>query len=257
MPSAEIFQRNTNEPHSANMAQPSAVTDELRKGSQTVREAFLKAPVRFAGSKTVLLGAGAAHPWLLIRSGFAIRCCVLADGRRAILDLLIPGDIVGLDHFVTSKPMGEVIGVSRIAYHALEPNAVDELAEDRSVLRYVLARTAEARWRSDRLSVMLGRLDAEARIAALCLDIHDRLRQRGLADTSSFELPLTQEQIADHLGLTLVHVNRTCRRLREQGMATITRQAVVIHDMERMRTLVRGLPQQELHTPEIKLPKFN
>ena len=77
----------------------------------------------------------------------------------------------------------------------------------------------------------------------MLLDIHDRMLRRGLIRRPRFNLPLTQEQIADHLGLTLVHVNRILRRLREEGIAAIDRQLVVIERFDVLRELARGLPQ--------------
>src|SRR5262249_23226754 len=145
---------------------------------------------------------------IMLRSGFAFRCWGLADGRRAILDVLVPGDIVGLDHIVLASPIAEITAANRVGYNALEPARLRALMADRCVALSVMALLAEARWRSDRLAAMIGRLDAEARLAALILSIYDRLRRRGLTNHLSYNLPLTQEQIADHLGLTLVHVNR-------------------------------------------------
>ena len=101
---------------------------------------------------------------------------------------------------------------------------------------------------------MIGRLDAKSRLAAFLLGIHDRLRRRGLTDQLSFNLPLTQEQIADHLGLTLVHLNRTLRRMREERLVNVDRQAVIIRDLEGLRALVRGLPQLA-DTLEALIPK--
>jgi CRP/FNR family transcriptional regulator, anaerobic regulatory protein len=72
--------------------------------------------------------------------------------------------------------------------------------------------------------------------------IHDRLRRRGLTSDLSFNLHLTQEQLADHRGLTLVHVNRTLRRMREDRLVIVDRQVVIIMDLEGLRELVRGLP---------------
>ena len=86
----------------------------------------------------------------------------------------------------------------------------------------------------------------------MLLDIHDRLRHRDLINRPTFNLPLTQEQIADHLGLTLVHVNRTLRRLREEKIVLVERQVVIIQDIERLRELAQGLPQAaELPAPFI------
>jgi CRP-like cAMP-binding protein len=179
----------------------------------------------------------------MIRSGFAYRSCVLANGRRAILDLLVPGDFAGLDHLVLETPIEEITAASRLGYHALDPASARVLFEDRAGALRLFALIAEARWRSDRVAAMIGRLDAQARIAALILGVYDRLRRRGLVNQLSFNLPLTQEQIADHLGLTLVHVNRTLRRLREERLVLLERQVVTIMDLEGMRALVRGLPQ--------------
>jgi CRP-like cAMP-binding protein len=121
--------------------------------------------------------------------------------------------------------------------------ALRELIADSSVAMFILAQLAEQHWRSDRLAASIGRLDAHARLCVLLLDIHDRLRHRGLINRPTFNLPLTQEQIADHLGLTLVHVNRTLRRLREEKIVLVDRQVVIIQDIERLRELAQGLPQ--------------
>ena len=221
-----------------------ASTEDLLTGTHTLRRAFQETPMRYAAREAILIRIGEHDaPIILLRSGFAYRSCVLADGRRAILDVLVPGDITGLDHVVLANPIAEITAANRVGYHALEPAQLRTLMSDRCVALSVLALTAEARWRGDRLSAMIGRLDAQARIAALILSIHDRLRQRGLTNHLSFNLPLTQEQMADHLGLTLVHVNRTLRRLREERLVLVDRQVVIIMDLDGLRELVRGLPQ--------------
>jgi hypothetical protein len=76
----------------------------------------------------------------------------------------------------------------------------------------------------------------------LLLDIHDRLKRRDLISRPTFNLPLTQEQIGDHLGLTVVHVNRTLRRLREERVLMMDRQVVIIHDLDALREIGEGLP---------------
>jgi Crp-like helix-turn-helix domain len=68
-------------------------------------------------------------------------------------------------------------------------------------------------------------------------------RRTGQSDGLTLSLPLTQEQIADHLGLTLVHVNRTLRRLREERIALVDRQTVVILVFDRLRECAEGLTQ--------------
>ena len=99
---------------------------------------------------------------------------------------------------------------------------------------------------------MLGRLDASAKMAAFILNIYQRLQRRGLINGVSYNLPLIQEQIADHLGLTIVHVNRTLRRLREQRLAIVDRGVVIIMDYDGLHDLVRGSPERA-SVPDVSL----
>ena len=221
-----------------------AATEDLLLGHRRLRAAFLQTTLRHAGRDMPLLRAGISEPAaILIRSGFAYRACTMPDGRRAILRVLLTGDFTGLHNMVLARALEDVFVVSRVGYHLLGAAALRELLRDPCVAMYLLAQIAETTRRADRLTASIGRLDAHARLCVLLLDIHDRLRYRGLINRPTFNLPLTQEQIADHLGLTLVHVNRTLRRLREEKIVLVDRQVVIVQDIERLRELAQGLPQ--------------
>jgi CRP/FNR family transcriptional regulator, anaerobic regulatory protein len=221
-----------------------AAAEDLRTGGRRLREAFTQTPQRFAQRDAPLIAASEADAGaVLIRSGVAYRACILADGRRAILDILLPGDMFGIDLVVLAVPGDDLRAARRVGYHVLGAAALRALMRDASVATRMMAILAEARLRAERLAAAIGRLDASARLSVLLLDLHDRLRRSGLIGQASYELPLTQEQVADHLGLTLVHVNRTLRRLREQKIALLGRQVVTIIDIERLRQCARGLPE--------------
>ena len=221
-----------------------AATEELLLGGRRLRAAFMQSPVRYSGRDAPLLRSGTSEPAaILIRSGFAYRYCVLPDGRRAILRILLSGDYAGLHNIALARTMEDVQAANRVGYHLLGAATLRDMLTDPCVSMFLMAQLAEARWRADRLAASIGRLDAHARICVMLLDMHDRLRHRGLINRTTFNLPLTQEQIADHLGMTLVHVNRTLRRLREEKIVLVDRQVVIIHDLERLRELAQGLPQ--------------
>jgi CRP/FNR family transcriptional regulator, anaerobic regulatory protein len=221
-----------------------AIAEELLTGSRKLRSAFIYTPLRFAVRDAPLVRLDDPEPSvILIRSGFAFRFCGLADGRRAILHIVIPGDFVGLDHLVLARPIEEITAACRVGFNAVPAAKMRELLKDPSINLSALALLAETRWRSDRLAMSIGRLDAQARICVMLLDMYQRLRRQGLISRMTFNLPLTQEQMADHLGLTLVHVNRTLRRLREERIVLVDRQVVIIMDLERMRDVAQGLPQ--------------
>ena len=128
---------------------------------------------------------------------------------------------------------------------------------DRCIALHALAVVAELRWRTARLAAMIGRLDAQARICVMLLDLYERLRRHGLVGRMTYNLPLTQEQMADHLGLTLVHVNRTLRRLRQERIVLVDRQVVIIIDLDRLREFAQGLPQPaELPAPIVPVERL-
>ena len=158
-----------------------AAVEDLLTGAQRLRQAFLRTPMRFARRETPLARAGDPEPAIfLLHSGFAYRSCPLADGRRAILDILVPGDVTGLDHIVLASPIEDIAAADRVSYRALGAAAVRALMGDQPVALHILAVIAEARWRGDRLAASLGRLDAHARICLMLLDIYERLRRREL-----------------------------------------------------------------------------
>ena len=222
-----------------------ALTEDLLIGGRRLRHAFLQTPMRFAGRNMPLIRPGDPEPSvILMRSGFAFRSCRLGDGRRAILNIVTPSDFIGLDHIVLHRRIEEITAANRVGYHALCASEIrTTLMADRCIMLQVLALMVEARWYGDRLATTIGRLDAQGRICVLLLDLYNRLRRHGLISRMTFNVPLTQEQTADHLGLTLVHVNRTLGRLREERIVLVDRQVVIIMDLDRLRDAARGLPE--------------
>ena len=219
------------------------VTEDLLTGGRLLRRAFLAMPYQSAPRDQPLFREDGAAPLVMIHRGLAYRSCTLPNGRRAILDLLLPGDVGGLEHLVLRRRDEEIIaGGSVVGYRAITPTALRRLMAETAIALTVTGLLAEARRRLDRQLAMVARMHARERLIGMLLDIHDRLRRRELIARPTFNLPLTQEQIADYLGLTMVHVNRTLRQLREERLALIDRQVVIILDLPALREIVQGLP---------------
>jgi CRP-like cAMP-binding protein len=148
---------------------------------------------------------------------------ILADGRRQIMCLLLPGDLIG---FAALRPS--------MAAHATVAAITNVELADAETLRSALESSELNAWnglkeacraaaRLDECGLLeqivrLGRKTAYERVADFLLEMHWRLRLAGLAKGEDFEMPLTQEQIADILGLSNVHVNRTLQQLRRDGL---------------------------------------
>jgi CRP-like cAMP-binding protein len=153
-----------------------------------------------------------------------------------------------------ARPAGEFTAAGVLSFHALSAADVRRLMQDQTVSLRILALMAEARWRIERLTTAVTRMEARERIAAFILGVYQRLRRHDLINGLSFNLPLTQEQIADHLGLTIVHLNRTLRRMREERLVVVDRQVVMILDFERLRELARGIAEP-VYMPAPMMPE--
>ena len=216
------------------------MSETLLIGEQLLRRAFLEASVVSVEARTSFIQTGELHaPVCIIRRGIAYRSHELSNGRKAIIDILVPGDIAGLDHIHLTRAIGEFIAADLVSYQALGGAIIRKLMKDDRLSVRVVTLIAEAHWRVEWLATSLMRLDAIERIAAFILNIYQRLRWRGLTEGTTFNLPLTQEQLGDHLGLTSEHVNRSLRQLRMARLANIDQQVVTIRDLRRLFDLAR------------------
>jgi CRP-like cAMP-binding protein len=175
---------------------------------------------------------------LVIIEGNAIRYRILHDGRRQIVNIALPGDIVGiLGPFVESslystKALTETI-VATIPFTRI--NALFA-TNPQLVTKIFLYFSCELTIYAEHL-VDLGRRSASERIAHFLLELLTRLQAVGLAEGQSYKIPLTQEVIADALGLSIPHVNRVLRRLREDNLVILEDQRVTITDIDGLSEL--------------------
>ena len=155
----------------------------------------------------------------LILSGWAFRQRLLPDGRRQIFSLSLPGDALGL--VIRPRPLDTTAAVAltrMITVDASELLSTVAMAECPELfeLLYQAAKFEDALLLDH--VVRLGRQTAYERVAHLLLELNERLTTVGLSDGRAFEAPLTQEVMADALGLSVVHINRTLQQLRRERM---------------------------------------
>lgn len=148
-----------------------------------------------------------------IGSGWAAFTRHFPDGRRQIQHLLVPGDLLCLDRrwpmFSTVQALTPVTLVELERPFSPAGTMFDEAIRRSAALTFQHLLNATAR---------LGRQSAIERFAHLLLELRDRLAAVELGNDTHFEMPLTQEVLADTLGLTSVHVNRTLQAMRHQHM---------------------------------------
>jgi CRP-like cAMP-binding protein len=151
----------------------------------------------------------------LVINGWACSQRVLRDGRRQIYDLVVAGEGIGWRSAEDAASRRSVVALTMVETVDL----AGLLYEGQSGLRdAVLASLAEEDVRRFDHIVRLGRLTAYEKAAHFVLEMQHRL---GAADARTFPLPLTQEVIADVLGLSIVHLNRVLRQFRTANLVEI------------------------------------
>lgn len=194
------------------LARPLTISDRERRLLTQIEQR----PRRTWRARERIAAPGRATLPIVIMAGWACRMRQLADGRRQIIELLAPGDMVGVTPGL--EAVSEVMALTPVkAVEADELRRGGTTDEARPAIRKAVtaaARTSELF--TVHAMVRLGRQTAYERIAHLLLELDWRLTHRGLSTNSTFKLPLTQEVIGDVLGLSVVHVNRTLQQMRRE-----------------------------------------
>jgi len=210
------------------------LTRQERQYLEDIQADFLTVP---AGADIIRAGQSYHCMYVLCR-GMALRYKVLHDGRRQVLNLILPGDFVGLPGCLFERSLYSISGLTQAVACTLSFEAVFELFRSQPRLAAAMFWMAghEAALFAEHL-VGVGRQSAYERVARLLLELLFRLQIAGLADERSYSLPLTQELIADTLGLSVPHVNRTLRRLREEGLILLEGSRVTCLDVAALSRL--------------------
>ena len=209
------------------------------EGDELSSALALHAGQRRCERDTQLIRAGDPRaPLLTMLRGWAFRYTLLQDGRRQILNVVLPGDTVGVDTVLTGVPGLPVQSAGPVSYCLFDRDRAAALADEQPWFRR-RAVDALVRERAAAQAAMtrLGQCTAEERIASLLLELYGRLYRRGLANNGTFVLELTQQHLADLIGLTAVHLNRVLQRMRARGLIATTGQRVTLLDVSSLECL--------------------
>lgn len=183
--------------------------------------------------------------------GWAARYKILPDGARQIVAFLLPGDFCDLHVAVLRQMDHGIVALTRVEVAAVPREVIMDLPIQQPRVGLALWRVTmvdEAVLRS--WVVSMGRRNACERIAHLLCELHARLAVIGLADGGQFDMPLTQELIADATGLTPVHVNRMLQQLRADSLIVLGGGKVTIPDLPALSKLA-GFDPNYLHRERI------
>src|SRR5918997_1739735 len=172
----------------------------------------------------------------LVVQGFVCRYKLTAAGKRQIFSFHLPGDIPDLQSLHL-----------KVMDHSLSTLTPSKLAfiphESLSKVMHRCPRVADVMWRDTLIDaavfrewmIGIGRRSAETRIAHVLCEVLVRMRAGGLADGDACELPVTQAELGDALGLSTVHVNRSLQELRGNGLITLRGSMLTVENWEGLK----------------------
>jgi CRP/FNR family transcriptional regulator, anaerobic regulatory protein len=175
-----------------------------------------------------------------VRSGTLKSYYTTDDGDEQVLGFTLPGEMVGFDglsdgHYTSNSVVLETSCVCSLPYERLEEMCHTTPGLHKQIMR-VVGREITL---DHQMLLLLGKRSAEERLATFLVSLSKRYRARGLSATE-FNLPMSRQDIGNYLGLAIETVSRLFAHFQEQGLLTVNRRRVVLHDLDRLTGRIEG-----------------
>ena len=212
---------------------------QVFRGGAGLRQSFKSGElVLEAGSTIFSEGTNSPHLYTVL-SGWAFKYKTLEDGRRQVLNFALPGDFIGLQASILDAIGHSVEALTDVTLCVFPREKLWSLYEKHTGLAF------DVTWLGAREECILGdylltvgQRRASERIAFVLLHLFHRARQLGLARGNAVSLPMTQEHLADTIGFSLVHTNKTLKQLRRTGAFKWTGSTFEVVDEKKLEALV-------------------
>lgn len=171
-----------------------------------------------AGTTLLLSGTNSAHLYTIL-SGWIFRYKMLEDGRRQILNFALPGDFIGLQSSIFNEMDHSVETLTQVVLCVFSREKIWELYNNHPELAFDITWLAAREERAlDENLLSVGRRTALERVAHVVLSLFNRVEQLGMTKKGVAQFPFTQQHLADALGLSQVHTNKTIKKLVEMKL---------------------------------------
>jgi len=200
----------------------------------------LKRRERHLGPGEPLIREGQTDaPLYTLLQGWAFRYKTLSDGRRQILSFLMAGDFIGVQQRMGDGAAHGVETLTEAQFCAFQRDSLWELHRRSPMMGFNITwLTAHEESMVDDTLLSVGRRSAEERIASMLILLFKRAGAlQADAGSGGVPFPLTQQHIADGLGLSLVHTNKTLRKLERRGLHRIADGRLYLRDVQSMARL--------------------
>jgi CRP/FNR family transcriptional regulator len=168
-------------------------------------------------------------------SGWAVRFMELRDGCRQILDILLPGDLIGLQQEMTGRIRHSIKAITDVRVCNLDGGRFHKMFEAHPALGEALVATLLVEeHRADVRLLLLGRQRPTERLGYLLLESRERLQRRGEKVDDGYDLPLTYEHLADTIGVSRSQIGASLREMHARQWATLSERRLAFINPARM-----------------------
>jgi CRP-like cAMP-binding protein len=196
----------------------------------------------------------------IVECGFAVAYKLLRTGKRQILNVVLPGEIIGLPGSFFDRSAYSVMSLTDMKLQVFKLKTLVDLCDRRPnlALSVLWLGAAQLAIYAEHISD-IGRRTPLERVAHFLLEMRARLMAVGCATEKTFEMPLSQELIGDLLGLSAPHVNRMLQQLRSEHLITMSGHSITIEDVDQLQflgqfqhSILKQVPISENHRRGLK-----
>lgn len=210
---------------------------------ERVVEGLIAETRRVAADQLLIRAGQKLDSSILLLEGWLFRSKDLPSGERQVLEIHVAGDFADLHGYTLKRLDHDVVTVTDCTIGVVPHDRVRAMCENYPHLArvYWLMTNIDASI-SREMILSLGQRSAISRMAHLFCELRERLGVVDLTRRNSFEFPLTQRELSECLGLTVVHVNRTLQELRRKGLIETGKSYITIPDMQALRAVAEFDP---------------
>lgn len=176
---------------------------------------------------------------LAIKSGSAKLVANDNHGNEHILNILLPGELLGFDGFSDEKHACAAIALETMTFCLLPADSLEQLFQNLPGLTRELFRHSGEKMQEDKNQLVLSKRPAEERLAYFLISLSERLKRRGFS-ASEFKLSLTRQEIGNHLGLALETVSRLLKKFQDHELILVQNRFIQIRDIESLKNLLQS-----------------
>lgn len=206
-------------------------------------ERFRAGEMAVEAGTQILLEGSSAPQFYTVLDGMGLRDKTLPDGRRQVINFVMPGDLLGLQASIMGELTHSIEAVTPMRLCVFRRDDIWTLFRQMPELGYALTWIAatEEHFLGETIA-SIGQRNGTERVSWALLKLYQRMRGLGIGTPSRIPLPYRQQDLADALGLSLVHTNKTLARLRERKVADWSNRELHVPDLKALAALAVADP---------------